>query len=304
VQKSRRNTYFLTILLLMCFCLLACRLMPGTPEAVTLSPPPLASKTPAARQPTPTSLTPTQTPAPTATWQPQPTQPPEFAIVEGQSIVEMFEPQILAYLNARGDAQGLQAALGDLVLTDSSGTDWLARTQVLNADVTGDTTPEVVVDLSFFVEGQFADGAIFVYRRQAGQYVGGAVAPIAGQVFSASDPDPGIRAIQDMNGNGRSEIVFSYISVIGTHANFARQFRIVEWDGSQFVDLIQSDSTYPHAAEVQNGDGEIHDTDGDGIFELVLSNGVGRGPDANPLDRVYTDVWAWNGQAFTLAYTE
>ena len=231
-------------------------------------------------------------------------QPPEIVVVEGKSVEEMFESQILAYLNAGGNAQSLQAALSRLSLTDSSGTNWQSKTQALATDVTGDGTPEMVIDLSFFVEGQFANGAVFVYRCQAGQYVGGTVAPIAGQVFSGSDPDPGIRDILDMNGNGKPELVFSTIPVIGTHANFARHFRILEWDGSQFVDLIRSDRDDPHVAEVQNGDGEIRDTNRDGFFELVLTNGEGRGPDADPPDQPTVDVWAWDGQAFTLAYSE
>jgi hypothetical protein len=232
-------------------------------------------------------------------------QPPGFVVTEGQPIAQMFEPQILAYLNASGNAQGLQAALGSLTLTDSSGTDWQARIQVFDTDVTGDGLPEVVLDLSFFVEGQFAEGALFVYRCQIGQYVGGAVAPIAGQILSADDADPGIRAIQDMNGNGKAEIVLSYTPIIGTHANYTRYFRILEWDGGQFADLIRNETMTPYAAEVQNGDGEIRDTDGDGTLELVLTHGVGRGPDSDPSDSARTDVWTWDGRgAFILAYSE
>ncbi len=61
----------------------------------------------------------------------------------------------------------------------------------------------------------------------------------------------------------------------------------------------------PYAAEVQNGDGEIRDADGDGILELVLTHGVGRGPDAPTQDSTRTDVWAWDGRgAFLLTYSE
>lgn len=243
--------------------------------------------------------------APAVCPMPSEEQPPGFVVAEGQPVVQMFEPQILAYLNARGSAQGLQSMLGDLTLTDGDGTDWQARTQVWDTDVTGDGVPEVVVDLHFFVEGQFADGAIFVYHCQAGQYVGSAVTPIAGQVFSAADPDPGIRAIQDMNGNGKAEIVFSYTPIVGTHANYTRYFRIMEWDGNQFADLIRNETMTPYAAEVQNGDGEIRDTDGDGILELVLTHGAERGPDADPQDTARTDVWTWDGHgAFLLTYSE
>jgi len=97
--------------------------------------------------------------------------------------------------------------------------------------------------------------------------------------------------------------VFSYILAMGTHANFSRLFRIVEWDGDQFVDLIRSSGPDPHVAEVQNGDGEVLDSDGDGLLELALANGVGRGPDASALERPRTDVWAWDGEAFALDHS-
>lgn len=188
-------------------------------------------------------------------------------------------------------------------MTDGE-TTWKARTQVMTIDVTGDTTPDVVMDFSFFVEGQYADGAVFVYACQEGQYQGGAVAVMGAQVFSGEDPDPGIRAIRDMNRDEVPEIIFSYIEIIGTHANFTRLFRILEWDGSKFVDLIQGDLYYPHSARVDNGDGVIRDTDGDGTLELVLTNGVGRGPDVIGPQRTRIEIWAWNGVAFTLASAE
>ena len=232
-------------------------------------------------------------------------QPPSPAIGEGQTVAGMFEPQILAYLNAASHAEGLQAALSGLTLPDKSGPDWQANSQVFSTDVTGDTTPEVVVDLSFFVKGQYADGALFVYRCQAGGYVGGVVDRISGQLFATTDPDPGIRFIQDMNDDGKSEIVFSYTPVIGTHGDFSREFRIVGWDGTRFLDLIQGDGHHPYVAEVRNGDGQLRDTDGDGALELELTSGVGSRivDDASALDRPRTDIWAWNGEAFSLAST-
>jgi len=166
------------------------------------------------------------------------------------------------------------------------------------ADVTGDAIAEEIVDLLFYAEGQFADGALFAFRCQAGQYVGGAVTPIGEQLFAGQGPEPVIRTIQDMNGNGIPDIVTSYVTIIGTHANYAREFRILEWDGGRFADLIQSDGNRLYAAEVLNGDGVIRDTDGDGLLELELTHGAERGPDASELDP-HTDIWAWDGEAFT-----
>ncbi len=108
-----------------------------------------------------------------------------------------------------------------------------------------------------------------------------------------------MRAIQDMNGNGTPDIVLSYVTVIGTHANYTREFHILEWDGGQFVDLVQSSGSRPHAAEVLNGDGVIRDIDEDGILELELVHGAEHGPDAGTPASPRTDVWAWDGEAFT-----
>jgi len=227
-------------------------------------------------------------------------------IAPGTAVVEGFEPQIAAYLNTRGSAEGLQATLGEVTLRDGE-TTWLARTRVETVDVTGDAVPEVVLDLSFFVPYQYAEGGVFVYTCRAGQYEGGAVARLGGQVFTADDPDPGIRAIQDMNGNGVAEIVFSQIEMIGTQANFTRAFRIVEWDGHQFVDLIAEDPLFgDNAARVENGDGEIADTDGDGTLELLLTHGRGRGPEADPdpEGQGWVETWGWDGTAFRVVGSE
>ena len=220
-------------------------------------------------------------------------------IIPDTTVIDAFEPQILDYLNARGSAEGLQAALNEITLSDG-GTTWQARTQVETVDVTGDTTPEVVMDLSFLVPGQYAEGGIFVFMCREGQYEGGAVAGMFGQVFSPSDPDPGIRAIQDMNGNGLPEIVFSNIEIIGTAANFTRAFRIIEWDGSRFVDLIEEGPFKDNAVRVNNGDGEIVDTDGNGTLELLLTNGPGRGIEPDPEEQSYVEIWGWDGIAFRL----
>jgi hypothetical protein len=107
-----------------------------------------------------------------------------------------------------------------------------------------------------------------------------------------------------MNGDGVPEIVYSYIEIIGTHANFTRVFRVLSWDGDQFADLILSDAFDPTAARVNNGDGLIIDSDGDGLYEIVLSHRVGRGPDVSPLDRARTETWGWDGSAVSLQCSE
>ena len=275
------------------------------PTAAGTSPPVAVEKTPSA------SPVETQTPEPLSSLTDPPTGCPAgsnedvtlLPAAEGRTIVEMFEPPILAYLNAGGHPQALEADLDRLTLDDGEQT-WKAANAVHHTDVTGDGTPEVIVDLLFYVEGQFADGGLFVFRCLAGEYVGGAVVRIGAQLFADQGPEPVVQTIQDMNGNGRPDILLSYITVIGTHANFTREFRILEWDGGRFVDLIQSDGDRPYAAKVLNGNGVVCDTDGDAILELKLIHGPGHGPDADGSGCAPVDVWSWNGEAFVLAHTE
>ncbi len=214
----------------------------------------------------------------------------------GTAVVEGFEDQILNYLSTHGSADGLQDALSNLEIAEGQSL-WAAKSQVMTLDVTGDQIPEVTLHLVFYVEAQYADGVIFVMGCSDGRYRSMAAFPIAAQVFTGEDPDPGLRALRDMDGDGVPEIIYSYIEIIGTHANFTRVFKILSWDGKQFIDVIQSDSYDPLAVRVNNGDGEIIDSDADGIFELVIMSGLERGGEVNVFDRLRTDVWQWTGEA-------
>ncbi len=211
----------------------------------------------------------------------------------GVSVVEIFEQQLLTYLNSGGSSSTLQEALSDLTMLDGA---WEARAQVEMVDVTGNYTPEVLIDLSFFEAGQYFEGGLFVFRCEDGHYVGGALFSTAGQVQSGGEPD-GILGILDMNNDGVPEIVHSHISIAGTHGYFTREFRILEWDGQEFVDLIPEDE-YGFYAQADTGDGVIKDFDGNGTKELILSNSPGEAyPDLGP-QRSRTDIWAWNGYQF------
>ena len=293
---------------------------PGEATAIRVSETtPEPSTRPTAAPATPSSTSPPATPRPEATNSSVPTPSQELwgsglpeecpasstTKVElssegpGRGVAEIFEGQIRDFLNARGSATGLEEMLSELTLLDGT---WQARAQAQSADVTGNTTPEVVVELTFFEPGQYAEGALFVYRCAGGEFAGGAVLTTAGQVLSADDPD-GIRAVQDMNKDGIPEIVHSYISIAGSHAYFTRQFRILEWNGQEFGDLIPEDED-GFTALADSGDGVIRDRDGDGTLELILSNGLGEAyPDLGP-QRARTDFWEWNGEAFVLARWE
>lgn len=259
--------------------------LPQTPEAGAMSAP---------------SLTPTLGPQVTRT-PGQAAECPEItsgkieltSSAPGVSVVDIFEQQLLTYLNSGGGPSTLQEALSDLTMLDGA---WEARAQVEMVDVTGNTTPEVLIDLSFFEAGQYFEGGLFVFRCEDGSYVGGALFSTAGQVQYGGEPD-GILGILDMNNDGIPEIVHSHISIAGTHGYFTREFRILEWDGQEFVDLIP-EVEYGFYAQADTGDGVIEDFDGNGTKELILSNSLGEAyPDLGP-QRSRTDIWAWNGYQF------
>ena len=268
--------------------------------------PPTASPVPSTPRPTATStIVPTPTEGPWRSSLPEDCPATGAAGTEltsdapGRGVAEIFDGQIRDYLNARGSAAGLAAALGELTLLDGA---WQARPQVQSVDVTGNAVPEVLVELTFFEPLQYSEGALFVYRCAGGEFAGGAVLMTAGQVLSADDPD-GIRAVRDMNQDGVPEIVHSYLSIAGSHSYFTRQFHILEWDGQEFSGLIAEDQ-FGSAAQAENGDGAIQDRDGDGSLELVLTNGLGEAyPELGP-QRARTDFWEWNGEGFVLARWE
>lgn len=211
----------------------------------------------------------------------------------GGSVSEIFEQQLLDYLNAAGSASGLTEKLGALTMLGGA---WEARPQVETIDVTGNTTPEVIIELTFFEAGQYSESALFVYQCEEEAFVGGTVLSKSGQVLSRDHPD-GIRAIRDMNADGVPEIVHSYISIAGTHAYFIREFSILEWDGDGFVDLIAAGES-GFKAQADTGDGEIRDLDRNGTYELILTNSLRQAyPDLGP-QRVRSDIWEWTGYGF------
>ena len=275
-------------------------------QAATIAPLPTTSEelpqTPETGATSAPSLTPTLGPQVTRT-PGQAAECPEITSGEieltssapGVHVVEIFEQQLLTYLNPGGTPSALKEALGGLNMLDGA---WKAKVQVEVIDVTGNSTPEVVIDLSFFEAGQYFEGGLFIFRCEGRHYVGGALLSTSGQVQSGGEPD-GILGLLDMNNDGVLEIVHSHISISGTHGYFTREFRILEWDGQAFIDLIQEDE-YGFYAQADTGDGVIEDLDRNGTKELILSNSISEAyPDLGP-QRSREDIWAWNGYHFVL----
>ena len=251
------------------------------------------------------SLTPTlgppitRTPAPPAECPKPSGQTPTIAFSEN---MDEMEQQFIAYLSARGSAVGLEETLNQLTLPAPA---LQIKSRVITADVTGDTTADVVMDLVVF--DVFGNGTLLVLECNEGQYVSRRLGEFRADPL---DSEPGVRIVQDMNQDGVPEIVYAFIDNAGT-AGFTREFRVLEWDGADFVNLVigsryEGSGLVPcECAVVYDGDGEVRDTNGDGYLELAITRGLPTQYwiwDVPP--RESTDVYGWNGVAFTLARTE
>jgi hypothetical protein len=110
--------------------------------------------------------------------------------------------------------------------------------------------------------------------------------------------DPTILGVQDYNGDGKAEAVFTG-SECGASTCTTSVF-VVGWDGSQYVDLFAEPvavlSTKP--SEI-----EFEDEDRDGAQEIRIPAGnvasVGAGPQRNSIL-----TYAWDGTHYALASTE
>lgn len=172
-------------------------------------------------------------------------------------------------------------------------------------DVTNDSVPELFI----------GDFLLHILGCKNGQYVlllkinpGGAM------------PHSQIFLIQDMNQNGIPDLVISEWT--GDNLYVPDTYRIVEWDGIGFKDLIiqpEFESRYG-AGNSNEGmiwiDGvwgkndekqvEIFDIDNNGTFELVLRGGLPVHPDtrAHGPWRAETDIYMWNGKGFVIYSVE
>jgi hypothetical protein len=104
-----------------------------------------------------------------------------------------------------------------------------------------------------------------------------------------------ILATGDINANGSGALVYQVPSC-GAHTCF-KAVHVVRGTASGYVELAP-----PDGISMEFPDVKVEDTNGDGRKEIVLYGGeigsVGAGP-----QRKRTEVWAWDGAAYTLRST-
>jgi hypothetical protein len=175
-------------------------------------------------------------------------------------------------------------------------------------DITNDNVPELVIDESL----------IYIFRCKNGQYV----------LLLKIDPGgtlvhTNILFIKDMNLNGMPDLVISeWIGDINLYV--PETYRILEWDGSRFKDLIiqpEFESRYG-AGKAKGGkvwiDGvwsytpsnekqvEISDIDKNGSIEFILRGGLPGHPDTQRHGpwRGEKNIYMWNGEGFVVYSVE
>lgn len=209
---------------------------------------------------------------------PQTCLPPGNPAPLVDSSFDIYPHEILSFLNAGGTAKDLDQTLYALGIAN-------LPVPVGVADMTGDGIDDVVV--SIYDPGSVLQppaGVLLVYICDQPGY------RLAYQEDTRPNQGaPGIRYLQDMNADGRAELVFSSASC-GAHTCFER-VQLISWGYGEFSNRLVGETTdlpYP-TIYLEPGQDE-------GIFYLSISGSgigsVGAGPQRN-----ITRVWAYEPSA-------
>src|SRR3990170_4381099 len=203
---------------------------------------------------------------------------------------DIMGDEILGYLNAGGDPQDLETILTSAEFVAKAGLEG-SEARVIIRDVTGDRTADTLLE---FDNGW--KGRLYVFVCLDDHYL-----------RSHTDQYAIIRfaAVEDANGDGTSEIAY-YRREMGGSWSFYDCFFVIEWDGQQFVQLIDGDADCgAHKAfSFYTTNYGLRDIDDNGTKELLLEQSPGRPECGGGPTRGWTDIWMWNGSRFVFNYRE
>jgi len=296
---------------------------PTPSDATSLPSPSPTEATSSALTPSPAaSATPTSTATATAV----PTLPAFICGAEGAIdpqdrpiTFDEFDSQLAACVNALADPTELSLLLNSSAWTiDRGDVEFRARVEYL--DVTADAEPDIIIDLFYyFAKDDMFGQTFYIFVWQEGQFQNRSSGNFGSYAFHLdtwNDLQESVREIRDLNRNGVPEIVLA--AYFGERDSLATEFKIIQWDGRSFVDLIAPRDNYlagcqyqPNSACVQFGDGGIADVDGDGDKELALAHNrrfmqeecaIQDPSNCYPSAFVWY-IWEWDGQDFAYSRT-
>ncbi|PKN93352.1 MAG: hypothetical protein CVU44_10710 [Chloroflexi bacterium HGW-Chloroflexi-6] len=213
-----------------------------------------------------------------------------------------IELLILDFLNDGGSPDSVINTFIQNFMQDSEDNE--EHTRFFQKDITNDGIPELIIDYTL----------LYVFGCKEGKY--STVLKIdPGGLLAYS----GIFLVQDMNLNGVPDLV---INEWRGDINFyiPQVYRIMEWDGTKFKDLItQPDFTSRYGAGGAHKGGvsidgawtyekpstnniEITDLDENGTQELILRGGLPTQFDSQLRGpwRAETNIYSWNGEGFVI----
>jgi hypothetical protein len=263
------------------------------PASPTLTSP-LATPSPTVERPTAsplptataTAVIPSPTAEPTATFTPVIPRacplPSDPEPPERPAAFSDYADVLAGYLSAGASSQDLEQLLRSWeTLNDEVGA-------VRSVDMTGDTEPEIVVNLvdpAPEFDLPWPAGDLFIFKCE-----GGAVQPAYQGRLAAdqelADMQFNLLKVEDVNATGRADAVYVTTSC-GAHTCWD-QLHIIEWDGTEFVDRMPLDETtqYPYATFTTEEGRVLVDVGGIG------SAGAG-------YQRSYQELWEWDGRQYT-----
>ncbi|MBN1811912.1 MAG: hypothetical protein JXA14_08765 [Anaerolineae bacterium] len=199
-----------------------------------------------------------------------------------------FENEVELYLNAGGSISGLPGALAS---TDVSRA---IRIQLVSQDVTGSGIPDLFIGVTLPYENGDGETHLLFFTCVGEQYEGEVVFRRAGAgsrmegLYEGGGVD--VRAVRDMNGNGRVEVFFS-VNWPGYGEHY-----LLEWERGQFVSLIEYQGILGESRnwiETYEEEIGIIDVDGNGVYEIVVGE---EGDEVGGRQ----SIWRWNGERYSL----
>ena len=258
--------------------------------------------------PLPTSIV----PAPSV---PATTAPSE--VPDSTDLYESLEEEILSYLNDGSEPDALEAfiQIAEEALRAREETIYptMAPPVVDIVDLTGDGIQEVIVLLHW--DANFSnvdlDRILLVLAHEGGDYI--ALARIHAQDLVQRPYDMELARIEDVNQDGINEIILTLHDYQGpTGTNMLYVTFVLGWRDSDFQHLILSGDEflqpYLNGASALNVEAQLMDEDGDGRIEIVVRHaGLYQGGSTRYYQietgpqRGATQIWTWDGSAFSLA---
>jgi len=270
-MDTHKYTY-IVILLVLVLTTLACSL-PLSDSGVSPTPTGMPEPTAQANQPVP---------APAAC--PAPGSP----VLPERPIWAAYPQTILAFLSAGGSSESLAGGLSAWGALEQTGAG------VIEADLNGDASPEVIVALvdPDLILASGAPGNVLVYACADGAYN---LVYDAAALYGLAPDTPELLPVRDINADGRPDLIYRTRICGASTCNLGLD--VLAWDAA--TGTLVSELARPILG-VPVGDIQFEDVNGDGVEEILVDYGFIGSAGAGP-QRAHRETYTWDGSRYTLS---